>query len=67
MTVKDPIRHGLAEIPVPHSLPGFLEALGQELHLPAEQALRWLAPRGPRGPDCSTTKPGRSLAALPIP
>ena len=26
-----------------------------------------VAPRGPRGPDCSTTKPGRSVASLPIP
>src|SRR4051812_15448300 len=24
-------------------------------------------PRGPRGPDCSTTKPGRSFAVLPRP
>ena len=24
-------------------------------------------PRGPRGPDCSTTKPGRSCDSLPIP
>ena len=33
----------------------------------AEAADRELAERGPRGPLCNTTKPGKSCESLPIP